>query len=253
MLAGLFCVCQLSQAAESSVVSDGISVVGQGTSKKFLIAGKTVHDVPEGAAIVDFSISPLIKFPANSINKVKGISLGAYNFTSSVHGIKAGIYNLDYGDSVALQAGGINKEVKDLFGAQLAIVGNAVDGSFKGVQAGLLYNTCFGEYGYGLQFAAANLNETGFGGISAGAINFDAGERDGLQAGLINFAGLLHGAQFGLFNFAGDQKSGGGFCRGIQVGLINSCAGSLQGVQVGVLNTAQSSALPWSLGINVGF
>ncbi len=249
----LLCLSQLAKAAASYSLNDTISVVENGTTKKFLVTGKTIHEMPEGASIVDFSITPLVKFPVKSINKVTGVSLGAYNLTSSVHGIKAGIYNLDYGNSVALQVGAVNQEGKELLGAQLAFVGNAVDGSLKGVQAGLLYNTCLGDYGYGLQFAVVNLNEKGLGGVSAGVINFDAGQRDGLHVGLVNFAGLLQGAQLGLFNFAGNQKSGGGFCRGIQVGLINSCEGALQGIQIGILNTARSNALSWSLGINVGF
>ena len=66
----------------------------------------------------------------------------------------------------------------------------------------------------------------------------------------MNFIGhtdRIYGLQAGFYNSAGNV-------RGVQLGLINVCRGTLKGVQIGFANLGGKNAvLPVTIGINIGF
>ena len=237
-------------------ITDQVSAVSIRERRKYVILKPKFKVLEEKWSPLDLSLTPRYKLPPGQISKITGLSLGVYNLTASLYGLQAGIYNVAYGNSISIQAGARNRVDGNLYGVQAALVGNDVEGRFYGAQIGIMYNYYDGpdnSKGYGIQLGLVNVCATEFLGIQTGfLLNWDS-NFNGLQLGGVNINEEFHGIQAGLINYTGGYDSGGGYCRGVQVGLINVCNGTLKGIQIGALNTAKSNALPWSIGLNAGF
>lgn len=237
-------------------ITDEVSVVSIRDRRKYVLLKRKFKVLEEKWSPLDLSLTPRYKLPPGQISNVTGLSLGAYNLTASLYGIQAGMYNVAYGNSISIQAGARNSVDGSLYGIQAALMDNNVEGRFYGAQIGIMYNyynNPSDATGYGIQLGLVNVCATKFTGIQAGfLLNFNS-HVNGLQLGGVNINEEFHGIQAGLINYTGGFDSARGYCRGVQLGLINVCNGTLKGIQIGVLNTAESNALPWSIGINAGF
>ena len=83
----------------------------------------------------------------------------------------------------------------------------------KGIDIGLFNQTISGQ-SVGVQLGLAGLNNQDFLGGQVNSVNITSGNFEGLQWGLVNYAGAANGLQLGFFNYAGTLK-------GLQIGLIN--------------------------------
>lgn len=154
---------------------------------------------------------------------------------------------------------GVFSSCKDLYGAQINLLGSYIDSKMKGLQCAPLFNIC-ANWCVGMQFGTFN-----FSGILCGAqlgiINCGAGTF-GLQSGLLNMNICLSGAQIGIVNLtseSGELWDGetpipipgiqfgcinvGLNKSNVQAGLIN-WANRLNGVQIGLLNFKKGSWVP---------
>ncbi len=85
--------------------------------------------------------------------------------------------------------------------------------SVSGVDFGLVNHTTSGT-SLGWQEGIVGLNEANFVGLQSCGVNFNKGNAEGVQIGLVNHAGSMNGLQLGVVNHAGTMK-------GLQIGLIN--------------------------------
>ncbi len=83
----------------------------------------------------------------------------------------------------------------------------------KGIDLGLINQTTSGQ-SVGLQMGLAGLNNQDFLGGQVNSVNITMENFEGLQWGLVNYAGAANGLQLGFVNYAGTLK-------GLQIGLIN--------------------------------
>jgi hypothetical protein len=207
-------------------------------------------------------------FQAGGINAVSAefyamAQAGALNTVSEGDAMilfgQFGLMNLVYkGDFTGLlQAGAWN----NVAGYKSTFQGLAQIGAVNYVESGF--------YGLG-QFGALNLSgkEAPFWGVQAGGVNF-VGVLRGLQAGAVNFAmqrdwrgGVFKGGQVGICNFAGSDSlyygvqvglcNFAGHVRGVQIGIFNH-ARSLRGIQLGLANMSSEGGLPFMVALNAGF
>lgn len=143
-------------------------------------------------------------------NPQTGLALGIINRSKAASG----------GVSLALLMNAANNNYS---GLQVALLNS---GELKGAQLGLLNRTFYDSYGVQLGGINFNLGEGG-GGTFFGPTSFS-----GLQIGILNLEGTMTGAQLGLFNLSKELN-------GVQLGAFNY-ATSVNGVQVGVFNRAEN-------------
>lgn len=106
---------------------------------------------------------------------VTGAQLGIANYGGELHGLQAGVANLDGGNLEGLQVGVVNL-------------------AFGGVQ--------------GAQIGVLNVSGGAAHGLQLGVANVAAGETSGLQLGVANVsAGAARGVQFGLVNYADSSRA----------------------------------------------
>jgi hypothetical protein len=86
--------------------------------------------------------------------------------------------------------------------------------SVTGLDWGLVNHTTSGV-SKGVQFGLLGLNDADFVGWQDNGININHGNFEGLQWGLVNYAGTVNGVQIGLVNYAANMK------KGLQIGLVN--------------------------------
>lgn len=82
-----------------------------------------------------------------------------------------------------------------------------------GVSIGLVMN--YADDWSGVQCAPVNYVSGVFAGWQVGVVNVTDIRMDGLQCGVVNYAGRVRGVQFGLVNYARWVE------RGVQLGLVN--------------------------------
>lgn len=67
----------------------------------------------------------------------------------------------------------------------------------------------------GVQFGLVGIVESDFMGWQDNGVNITKGKFEGLQWGIVNYAGTVSGVQIGLVNYAANMT------KGLQIGLIN--------------------------------
>ncbi len=85
--------------------------------------------------------------------------------------------------------------------------------SVQGVDIGLVNHVTTGKF-QGFQWGLVGLADADFSGWQDCAVNVVQVRCEGLQWGLVNYAGDMSGLQFGLVNYAKKMK-------GLQIGLVN--------------------------------
>jgi hypothetical protein len=120
-----------------------------------------------------------------------------------LYGANGGLNGLEIGGLVNYNTGKVN-------GVQLAGVANVN----KGYTSGLMWAGCLNltlDDAHGVQFADINVAK---------------GDFNGLQAGVINYAGGLRGVQFGVINIVGEDKGA------VPIGLINVVKGGYYALEL---------------------
>ncbi len=84
----------------------------------------------------------------------------------------------------------------------------------SGLDWGLVNHTTSGV-SKGVQFGLVGIVEADFIGWQDNGVNITHGNFEGLQWGLVNYAGSVSGVQLGLVNYASNMK------KGLQIGLVN--------------------------------
>ncbi len=84
----------------------------------------------------------------------------------------------------------------------------------KGLDWGLVNHTTSGV-SKGVQFGLVGINEADFMGWQDNGVNITKGKFEGLQWGLVNYAGTVSGVQIGFVNYAANMT------KGLQIGLVN--------------------------------
>ena len=143
-----------------------------------------------------------ISFGVNEVAEIHGIdlALGATTITKRLQGaqLAGGLARLE-GEGRGLQgAAGLTLAEEPFVGVQWSAVSNTATSGLRGAQMTGLFN-------YASQLRGAQL----------AAIANHAREAVGLQLGLVNTSGSLHGASFGLINVTSGRVDG------LQLGLIN--------------------------------
>ena len=116
-------------------------------------------------------------------------------------------FNLLYGAN-----GGLN-------GLEIGGLANYNHGEVKGVQLAGIANINK-EYAHGLMWSGCmNLTLDDAYGVQLSELNVAVGDFQGVQAGVINYAGGMRGVQFGLVNIVGEDNGA------IPIGLINVVRG----------------------------
>jgi hypothetical protein len=85
--------------------------------------------------------------------------------------------------------------------------------SVQGLDIGLVNHTTTGRF-QGLQYGLVGLTDADFTGWQDCAVNVTRLRCEGLQFGLVNYAGNMSGLQLGFVNYAKKMK-------GLQIGLVN--------------------------------
>ena len=85
--------------------------------------------------------------------------------------------------------------------------------SVQGLDIGLVNHTTTGQF-QGLQYGLVGLTDADFTGWQDCAVNVTQVRCEGLQFGLVNYAGNMSGLQLGFVNYAKKMK-------GLQIGLVN--------------------------------
>jgi hypothetical protein len=86
--------------------------------------------------------------------------------------------------------------------------------SVSGLDMGLINHLTSGV-SKGLQFGLVGIIESDFMGWQDNGINITKGKFEGLQWGVVNYAGTMSGLQLGLVNYAENMT------KGLQIGLVN--------------------------------
>ena len=144
---------------------------------------------------------------------------------------------------------------RDVYGLDLAAIGNITDQDFVGAAVSGIFNLTRGQTTIlGLQLAGianVNIQKTNVYGVQLALglnSNVATSSVTGLQMALLgNLAAntTIYGAQVGLYNRAQEVY-------GIQIGLVN-VATSLHGVQIGLVNFNHKGLFAISPILNVGF
>jgi len=133
-------------------------------------------------------LAPVQVFPEE--DGVKGVRLSIlYGKNSTLTGLDVGL---------------VSHTTREFVGFQIGVVGMA-EGTFTGFQDNLLVNRVQGSF-EGLQWGLVNSADAGRGG-QVGMVNHGVNYR-GLQFGLVNYAETIDGLQIGLLNII---KRGGRF------------------------------------------
>lgn len=122
---------------------------------------------------------PIQAFPEE--DPIRGLRLSLYGRSMSVTGFDLGLVNHTTASFLGVQFGLVGVAEGEFTGFQNNWAVNVVQGSFEGVQHGVVSSTDFGR---GAQISLVNH-----------ARNFR-----GLQLALVNYAETLHGLQIGLLN-----------------------------------------------------
>ena len=121
--------------------------------------------------------------------------------------------------------------------------------SIKGIKkiSFRIHSFCTGDGVSGFDFAIIVPDTTALRGLQIGGVGARAIYFEGVQ---------ISGIHCYSYHFKGAQVcigvNGAKTCRGLQIGLINSC-GVLKGIQIGVVNIAYKSPIPFMIGVNVGW
>ncbi len=198
---------------------------------------------------ISLGIVPPVQIGAETAD-VFGLRLGLpYASHNNVLGLDVGLFATDTaGDFTGLQVAGFYNGVgHTMRGVQAAGFINDVKGDVLGIQLAGLANRS-GGFVEGLQVAGiANLGKD-MPGLVGGQVSVfynSANRMDGVQIGLLNYAGDIEGAQIGLINGATSVK-------GLQIGLFNATK-RLDGVQIGLSNYIEDSGLRWFPIVNASF
>ena len=84
----------------------------------------------------------------------------------------------------------------------------------SGLDWGLVNHTTSGV-SKGVQFGLVGLVEADYIGWQDNGVNITKGKFEGLQWGIVNYAGTVSGVQIGLVNYAANMT------KGLQIGLVN--------------------------------
>lgn len=177
----------------------------------------------------------------------------------SVYGADVGLVGMTVYDFRGAAFGAANWVEGDMYGVQLAAIGNVVNGytwgwqasgivnynqtSFTGLQMSLInFNGVF----TGLQLGLLDWNRGVCYGLEIGGVNVNDSELHGWTIGAINYSARLYGTQIGVVNVVPEKG------RGLQLGVFNA-AESFQGVQIGLLNIIGDGAMPVFPVINANF
>lgn len=148
--------------------------------------------------------------------------VGAINFSENEHCCSeaAVLANVVSGDAAILLVAPVNLVGGDMVGLQWSLIGNASEelhgiqvgginwtrGDTVGFQAGFVNISDTDGYNdtRGAQLGTVNWSAGDFGGLQISFINVGARDVNGMQIGLLNYAGDLDGVQLGVININGD-------------------------------------------------
>jgi hypothetical protein len=152
---------------------------------------------------------------------------------------------------------GVNR---DFTGLDLSVWGVA-EGTFKGLQIGLLYDETAGDFKgvqdtwvvsrvlgnlYGIDWGWINLVDGDTYGLVGGLVNLAGGDLYGLELGAYSqVRGTMQGVQFGLVNNVSQLT-------GLQLGLVN-IADLGRGLQIGIINIFGDGFFPVFPVVNFNF
>lgn len=237
----------LAQSAEINPIQDVFLV------RHFVKAEILFHPLKKDSfetRLAQFSFLPHLNTSGSAaLHKRNKFSLNFLaGYASGLRGVEiGGIMNIDRNEVYGLQLAGLGNVVGgNTGGLQIAGGFNVNRASVKGVQLAGINN--WADSLIGGQFSPVNNYLKGkLAGIQLSAIsNISQGEINGIQAGgILNLGKSLDGAQIaGIGNFTSKEFSGAQVAtifnkarkgKGIQLGLINVCD-SLDGVPIGLIN-----------------
>jgi len=128
----------------------------------------------------------------------------AFPEEDGVNGVRLSLLYGKNSTLTGLDIGLVSHTTREFLGFQIGIVGLA-EGTFTGVQDNFLVNRVEGSF-EGLQWGLVNSADAGRGG-QVGMVNHSLNYR-GLQFGIVNYAETIDGLQLGLLNII---KRGGKF------------------------------------------
>ncbi len=160
-------------------------------------------------------------FQGDHYDDIDGFSLGFFPMHRNVHGAEIGLigmamdgdlHGFGYGLVCSVVEGGMH-------GGQFALLASIADEPSAGFQMSAI--TCMASHGLtGMQFSFFNNDAVDMHGFQLAALhNLNHGVSSGLQVGLINRAERFKGVQFGALNIAQEFK-------GVQIGICNYAADS---------------------------
>lgn len=234
-----------AKAAPALVMEGDGSAVGDRT---YLSGVYTSED--HGMTVCQLGIADPLQIPSNSF-VVRGLRWNLfYGSSFAMHGLDIGLsaFTRTEMSGVALQAA--NWVEGDMTGLQIGLLGNVVGGTAIGAQFGGIISWNRGPVtGFemspvnlngsfdGVQLGLLNMNKGAARGLELGIANINLSELSGCSIGLLNCADTFAGAQFGLVNIV--ARSG----RGVQFGVFNA-AESYEGLQIGLLNVIGNATIP---------
>lgn len=128
----------------------------------------------------------------------------AFPEEDGVNGVRLSLLYGKNSTLTGLDVGLVSHTTQEFLGFQIGLVGLA-EGTFTGVQDNFLVNRVEGSF-EGLQWGLVNSADAGRGG-QVGMVNHSVNYR-GLQFGIVNYAETIDGLQIGLLNII---KHGGRF------------------------------------------
>ena len=230
-----------------------MAVCGIANAKEFY--GEVDHPITP----ITISFADPIQLPFNNW-KTYGLRFNLFVGNSfSVRGLDCGLVGMTASDFRGAAFSMANWVEGDMYGVQLAAIGNVVNGYTRGVQMSAIINynqsaftgaqmslINFNSAFMGLQFGLLDWNKGVCYGLEFGGVNVNDSELHGWAIGAINYSARLYGTQIGVVNVVPEKG------RGLQLGLFNA-ATEFQGVQVGLLNIIGDGAVPIFPVINANF
>lgn len=159
-------------------------------------------------------------FRGTHYDDVDGLGLGFFPMHRNVSGAEIGLVGMALdGDLHGFGWGTLYSVIEgELHGGQFAMLASIADKPSNGFQIAAV--TCMAKGMTGLQFSLFNNDAIDMHGLQLSAIhNLNRGVSTGVQVGLVNRAERFKGLQFGAINIAGEFE-------GVQIGICNYSAES---------------------------
>lgn len=160
-------------------------------------------------------------FQGDHYDDIDGFSIGFFPMHRNVHGAEIGLVGMALdGDLHGFGFGLLASVVEgELHGGQFGLLASIADKPSRGFQMSAI--TCMASHGLtGMQFSLFNNDAVDMHGLQLAVLhNLNRGVSSGAQFGLVNRAERFSGVQFGLLNIVQEFH-------GLQIGLCNYAADS---------------------------